>query len=124
MGGCLSGGIAPALLLEPGFARPLERRELAEAEAFYRDFYAGGQPFPWPRAMFERILSEHDGYLSALRDGLVRRPGPLRRRTVSANLDRRCRLRRVRRLDRKHAAPLPLEFFDPAPPAAAAAKSG
>ncbi len=57
----LAGGIAPFLLLEPGFARPLERSELDEAEAFYRDFYLG-QPFPWPREMFERILDEHGGY--------------------------------------------------------------
>ncbi len=58
----LSGGVAPFLLLEPGFARPLEHSELDQAEAFYADFYAGRQPFPWPRAMFERILNQHGGY--------------------------------------------------------------
>ncbi len=72
-GRILAGGLASALLLEPGFARPLERRELDEAEEFYRDFYAGGQPFPWPRAMFQRILDEHAGFyplcVMALFDG-------------------------------------------------------
>ncbi|HTU24044.1 MAG TPA: hypothetical protein VMF30_01525 [Pirellulales bacterium] len=57
----LSGGLAPFLLLEPGFARPLERDDLDAAEEFYSDFYLG-QPYPWPRAMFERILAEHAGY--------------------------------------------------------------
>ena len=60
-GRLLAGGIAPWLLLEPGFARPIQPSELAEAEAFYRDFYFG-QPFPWPRAMFDRIVEQHDGY--------------------------------------------------------------
>ena len=61
-GRLLAGGLASFLALEPGFARPLAHRELDEAEAFYRDFYLGSQPFPWPRAMFERIVERHDGY--------------------------------------------------------------
>jgi nicotinamide phosphoribosyltransferase len=66
----LSGGIAPFLLLEPGFARPLERGELVEAEAFFSDFYAGRQPFPWPRAMFDKILNQHAGYYPLCVTGL------------------------------------------------------
>ena len=60
-GRLIAGGITPWLSLEPGFARPIQPSELDQAETFYRDFHLG-QPFPWPRAMFQRIIEQHDGY--------------------------------------------------------------
>lgn len=49
------------------------RADLEMAKVFYSTHSAGGTPLPWPEDLFEKIVSEHNGYfpvkVQALREG-------------------------------------------------------
>jgi len=57
----ISGGVAR--FVNRFMSRPITQYDIDEAEWFYEDFNAGGRPYPWPKAMFEKVLNEYGGRL-------------------------------------------------------------
>lgn len=47
--------------------------DIDKAEEFYKDFAAGGKPYPWPKHIFQTVVDKYDGYLpitiAGLKDG-------------------------------------------------------
>jgi len=65
-------------ILRDLFATPITMEEIEEADAFLKTFHAGGTPYLWDRAMWERIVNENHGIIpikiEAFADGTVAFP--------------------------------------------------
>jgi len=50
-------------ILRDFFATPVTMDEIEEADKFLKTFHAGGTPYRWDRAMWERIVNENNGII-------------------------------------------------------------
>lgn len=67
----VSGGVSR--FVNRFLTRPVTQYDIDEGDWLYKDFNAGGKPYPWPKEMFERVVREYGGRLpivvTAIPDG-------------------------------------------------------
>lgn len=64
----ISAGMAPMVKLE--LEQPITKEDIQEADWFYNDFHSPGLPYPWPKAMFQKIIDKFGGMLPVVVSGL------------------------------------------------------
>lgn len=65
----ISAGMAPFVALE--LQTPITQADIDEADWFYNDFNAGGTVYPWPKEIFQRVVTEFGGFLPVCVTGLL-----------------------------------------------------
>ncbi|MBS0261607.1 MAG: hypothetical protein JSS02_06580, partial [Planctomycetes bacterium] len=70
----VSAGLTPCIKLN--LEQPITAGDLSAADDFWSDFHARATPpyrgpYPWPREMFRRIVTDYGGYLPVVISGLL-----------------------------------------------------